>query len=349
MDASFVAGLIRPFAELGLSDRASVGGKGASLGELTRAGIPVPPGFVVDTISFHHFLEAIDPGGVMRRRLEAIEPANTAAIAQSGADMRARIEVAALPLPLTAAIMRGYEDLGGGPVAVRSSATGEDSEEASFAGLQDTYLWVSGADNVCAKVRSCWASLYSAESLSYRRKLKLSEDGLAMGVVVQRMVEAACSGVMFTRSPATGDRSVVVVEASYGLGSCVVSGEVTPDRFVINKVTGEISERSISVKAHQHLPDLERGGVRSLAVPDAAQTIACLSDDTLHSLAALARRAERHYGSPQDIEWAMARDGGIFLLQSRPETVWSRREAQPIAKAAANPFDHVFAVFGGPR
>ena len=349
MDATFVSGLIRPFAELGLNDRASVGGKGASLGELTRAGIPVPPGFVVDTISFHHFLEAIDPDGAMRRRLETIEPESTAAIAQAGTDMRARVEASALPLPLTAAILRGYEGLGGGPVAVRSSATGEDSEDASFAGLQDTYLWVTGADAVIANVRSCWASLYSAESLSYRRKLKLSEDGLAMGVVVQRMVEAACSGVMFTRSPATGDRSVVVVEASYGLGSCVVSGEVTPDRFVINKVTGDIVERSISVKAHQHLPDLDNGGVRSLAVPDAAQTVACLSDDVLHALAALARRVERHYGSPQDIEWAMSRDGDIFLLQSRPETVWSRREPQPISQATANPLDHVFAVFGGKR
>jgi pyruvate,water dikinase len=349
MDAAFVSGLIRPFAQLGLNDRASVGGKGASLGELTRAGIPVPPGFVVDTMSFHLFVESIDPGGRERRALEALEPNNTAAIAKAGSAMRALVEQADMPGALVAAIVRSYQELGAGPVAVRSSATGEDSEEASFAGLQDTYLWVMGEDNVVEKVRSCWASLYSAESLSYRRKLRLGEDGLAMGVVVQRMVEAACSGVMFTRSPATGDRSVVVVEGSYGLGSCVVSGEVTPDRFVINKITGEISERSISHKAQQHLPDLEHGGVHSLAVPDAAQMVACLADEKLHELAALARRVERHYGSPQDIEWAMERDGTLFLLQSRPETVWSRREAQPIAKATSNPLDHLFAAFGGQR
>lgn len=349
MDASVAIGLIRPFAQLGLSDRASVGGKGASLGELTRAGIPVPPGFVVDTMSFHLFVETLDGGGALRRGLELLHADDTDAIAQAGRAMRQRVEAAEMPSSLAAAITSAYLELGGGAVAVRSSATGEDSEEASFAGLQDTYLWVTGEETVVRMVRSCWASLYSAESISYRRKLGLSEDGLAMGVVVQRMVEAACSGVMFTRSPATGDRSVVVVEASYGLGSCVVSGEVTPDRFVINKVTGEIIERSISHKALQHLPDLERGGVRCLAVPDQAQMIACLPDDKLHELAALARRVERHYGSPQDIEWALAREGGLFLLQSRPETVWSRREGQPIAPATSNPLDHVFAVFGGRR
>ena len=349
MDASLTTGFIRLFAEVGLGDRASVGGKGASLGEMTRAGIPVPPGFVVDTMSFHVFLETIDPKGCVRCELEKFSANDTAANARGGAAMRALIEQTEMPASLVEAIARGYADLGGGPVAVRSSATGEDSADASFAGLQDTYLWVTGADDVARKVRSCWASLFSTESLSYRRRLGLGEDGLAMGVVVQRMVDAARSGVMFTRSPATGDRSVVVIEASYGLGSCVVSGEVTPDRFVINKVTGDIAERSISHKAVQHVPDLTHGGVSVMAVPPDAQSIACLSDEQLHALAAIARRVERHYGSPQDIEWAISRDSDVYLLQSRPETVWSRREAQPIAKATANPLDHVFAVFGGRR
>ena len=347
MDAVVASGLIRRFAELGLGDRASVGGKGASLGELTRAGIPVPPGFVVDTMCFHIFLEAIDPGGSARCALEAIDSGDMPAIATAGRAMRERIEAAELPASLKESIVRGCADLGGGPVAVRSSATGEDSEEASFAGLQDTYLWVTGVENVADKVRSCWASLFSTESLSYRRRLGLGEHGIAMGVVVQRMVEAARSGVMFTRSPATGDRSVVVIEASYGLGSCVVSGEVTPDRFVVNKVTGEIMDRAISHKAVQHVPDLANGGVSAVPVAGEAQSVACLSDQQLHALAAIARQVERHYGSPQVIEWAISRQDELFLLQSRPETVWSRREAQPIAKPTTNPLDHVFAVFGG--
>jgi pyruvate,water dikinase len=347
MDAVVASGMIRHFSEIGIGDRASVGGKGASLGELTRAGIPVPPGFVVDTMCFHIFLEAIDPKGSAREALERINASDTAAIAEAGRVMRKRIETEALPVSLRRSISAGCAELGGGPVAVRSSATGEDSEEASFAGLQDTYLWVTGADDVADKVRSCWASLFSTESLSYRRRLGLGEHGIAMGVVVQRMVEAARSGVMFTRSPATGDRSVVVIEASYGLGSCVVSGEVTPDRFMVNKVTGDIMDRSVSHKTVQHVPDFAKGGVSVVPVPDESQTLACLSDQQLHALAAIARKVERHYGSPQDIEWAISQQGELFLLQSRPETVWSRREAQPISAATANPLDHVFAVFGG--
>ncbi len=150
-----------------------------------------------------------------------------------------------------AKLCEGSADL---PVAVRSSATTEDADDACFAGLQDTYLWVLGGDEVLHKVRECWASLYSVESVCYRRKHGLPEAGVAMGVVVQRMVDARCAGVMFTRSPTTGDRSVVTIEGAWGLGSAVVSGEVTPDRWVVAKITGEISVRDISDKHIQQLP-----------------------------------------------------------------------------------------------
>ena len=251
--------LIRPFAELGVDDRLSVGGKGANLGELTRAGIRVPPGFVVTTLAFEEFLEALEAEAIARE-IEALDAADLDAITQTCASVRGRIEATAMPARIESAIAEAHAALGDNAahVAVRSSATSEDGDDASFAGLQDTYLWLAGRDAVLHHVRKCWASLYSTESVSYRRRLKMREDGLAMGVVVQAMVDSRASGVMFTRSPATGDRSVVVIEGSYGLGSAIVSGEVTPDKYVVSKVTGEITNRAVSQKTMQHTSRPER-------------------------------------------------------------------------------------------
>jgi pyruvate,water dikinase len=163
------------------------------------------------------------------------------------------------------------------------------------------------------------------------------------------MVDARAAGVMFTRSPTTGDRSVITIEGAWGLGSAVVGGEVTPDRWVIAKITGEISVREISDKAIQHLP-LPGGGTEEAAVPDPLRRTACLSDDEIRALRDIARKVERHYGRPQDIEWAIERrTGEILLLQSRPETVWSAREAAPAARPAENPLSHVMSIFGGRR
>src|SRR4029077_16525966 len=164
------------------------------------------------------------------------------------------------------------------PVAVRSSATCEDALEASFAGLQDTYLWVKGAAQMISRVRSCWAGLYSVESISYRLKHGFAEERVAMAVVVQHMVDARTAGVMFTRSPTTGDRSVVTIEGAWGLGSAVVGGEVTPDRWVLGKVTGEISVREISDQKIQHVP-APAGGIEPVAVSDERRRLACLSDE----------------------------------------------------------------------
>jgi pyruvate,water dikinase len=236
-------------------------------------------------------------------------------------------------------------------VAVRSSATSEDSDEASFAGLQDTHLCVQGTDAVLHSLRACWASLYSLESVSYRLRLKLPERQVAMGVVVQRMLVSRASGVMFTRSPITGDRSVIAIEGSFGLGSAIVSGEVTPDKYVVNKVTGDIVKRTLSAKAVRHISAGD-GGVRVEQVGDAEQLLPALSDQEVRELAALGKRVERHYGAPQDIEWAIAPDAEgterIHLLQSRPETVWSRRDAKPVAQPAARAYDHVLAALHKP-
>lgn len=339
------------FPDVGIADRPRVGGKGGSLGELTRAGIDVPPGFVVATPAFERFLQALEAAEPIRPGVEALDPDDLSTVSAHCAKVRARLETTPFPGDLDAEITAALGELWGGtpdaPVAVRSSATTEDSEEASFAGLQDTYLWVIGKDAVLDAVRRCWASLYSTESVCYRRKHGLPEAGVAMAVVVQRMVDARTAGVMFTRSPTTGDRSVVTIEGAWGLGSSVVGGEVTPDRWVVGKITGEIPVRDISDKHVQHRP-LAGGGVQEVETPEAERKQACLSDPELQALKDIGRKVERHYGRPQDIEWAVDRvSGKILLLQSRPETVWSSKEAAPVAAAKANPLEHVMSVFGG--
>jgi len=231
---------------------------------------------------------------------------------------------------------------------VWSSATAEDSEDASFAGLQDTYLWVKGPEATLKHVRSCWASLYSVPSISYRRKHGMPENGVAIAVVVQKMVDARSAGVIFTRSPLTGDRSVITIEATWGLGSALVSGEVTPDRFVIAKITGEISVREISDKFIQHVP-ADGGGIKEVETPEELRRMPSISDHELKALADIARKVERHYARPQDIEWAIDHRGEILLLQSRPETVWSAKDKPPVAKPAENPLQHVMNIFGGRR
>ena len=339
------------FADLSLKDRPQVGGKGGSLGELRRAAVAVPPGFVVSTDAFERFLATLEAGEPVRSRIAALNADDPPAIAACSAALRRRFEQTALPTDVVEEIREAHAALGGprgvAAVAVRSSATAEDAADASFAGLQDTYLWVRSAAEVLRKVRSCWASLYSVESLTYRRNRGLAEDSMAMAVVVQVMVDARTAGVMFTRSPTTGDRSVITIESSWGLGSAVVGGEVTPDRWVIGKVTGEIAVRDISDKAIRHAPAPD-GGIEALPVDDGARRVPCLSDPELRRLCDIGRRVERHYGRAQDIEWAIERsDGEVFLLQSRPETVWSAREAVPVARAADNPISHVMSIFGG--
>ncbi len=343
------------FADIGLADRPTVGGKGGSLGELTKAGIDVPPGFVVRTEAFEAFVRHLDAVEPLRAPVEGLDPDDLDTARSLLEKIRARLTGSDLPDDVQAEITAAYEQLCAGrgniPVAVRSSATTEDAEDASFAGLQDTYLWVIGAESVIDYVRQCWASLYSVESVVYRRKQAFPEAGVAMGVVVQQMVDARCAGVMFTRSPTTGDKSVITIEGAWGLGSAVVSGEVTPDRWVVGKLTGDISVRDISDKHVEQLPRAG-GGIEEVPVPDERRKIECMSDDELQALRAIGRQCEKHYGKPQDIEWAVERDTGkILLLQSRPETVWSAKEAEaaPVAAVSDNPLSHVMNIFGGRR
>lgn len=345
------SGQVSWLPDIGLNDRPHVGGKGASLGELQRAGIVVPPAFVVTTGAFERFIHALESESPVRSRVESLHPEDLAGITTCSKALRAQIEEVALPSDVCDEISAAHAELCGNveaaPVAVRSSATTEDSSDASFAGLQDTYLWVKGTAQTLRMVRSCWASLYSVESISYRRVRGFPEQNVAMAVVVQTMVDARTAGVMFTRSPTTGDRSVITIEAAWGLGSSVVGGEVTPDRWVVGKITGEISTRDISDKAIQHRP-ASAGGIETASVAEDLRRAPCMGDEELQTLRTIARKVERHYGHAQDIEWAVDRHtGDILLLQSRPETVWSARESAPVAQATENPLSHLLSIFGG--
>ena len=339
------------FKDVGIVDRPTVGGKGGSLGELTRAGIAVPPGFVVTTSGFELFLAALETREPVRAKVEALDPNDLGAATKLSEELRRRVIEEPMPAEVERAIRAAHAELSPNcePIAVRSSATTEDAEDASFAGLQDTFLWVLGADDMVAKVRECWGSLYSVESMTYRRKQALPEEGVAMAVVVQRMVDAMCAGVMFTRSPLTGDKSVITIEGAWGLGSAVVSGEVTPDRWVLGKITGEISVRDISNKHARQVP-APGGGIHEVENEAAIAEQPCLTDDQLMALREVGRKIERHYGKPQDIEWALDQDGNVLLLQSRPETVWSAKDAAtPVKPPEDNPLKHVMGIFGGKK
>jgi len=337
------------FKDISLQDRPRVGGKGGSLGELCRARIPVPDGFVITTEAFRTYLDILDAEHGIRKKVAGLDPEDVTTLNSVTADLRSLLINTPLPDELNTAITTQWQALGDAvPVAVRSSATSEDSEEASFAGLQDTYLWQKTEAQLLEAVKKCWASLYNPESVAYRLKLGLPEDQLAMAVVVQTMVNSRCSGVMFTRSPTTGDRSVITIEASWGLGSSIVSGEVTPDKFVVNKITGDFSAKDIANKTMEHVPD-EDGGVLELPIKADRQNIPSISDDEVKALAEIGRRVEKHYGQPQDIEWAIDQDDSFLLLQSRPETVWAARDKAPVAKPTDKAFGHIFNVLGGQK
>jgi pyruvate, water dikinase len=358
--ASAPPSLVRAIADVGAADAASVGGKAASLGELTRAGLRVPGGYVVTAEAFGRALARLDPDGSLRGRIEQQPAGGLDALGRAAAGLRDLITAAPLPAEVAAEITAAHRELDAAAVAVRSSATGEDSPEASFAGLQDTYLAVRGVDAVLDRVRSCWASLYNDQSVAYRRRLGLPEHGLAMGVVVQRMLSPRAAGVMFTRGPLTGDRSVVSIEGTWGLGSALVAGEVTPDSFTVSKVTGEITGRRVGSKLRLHSVMPDKTGVSDQAMPASLRDRPCLTDDEARALARVARRVEDHYGTPQDIEWALLGDDPacpaldaepadrVMVLQSRPETIWAARDRAPVASPKPRASDHVLSRLGKP-
>jgi len=236
-----------------------------------------------------------------------------------------------MPEGVEAAIRAAYASMGEGtPVAVRSSATAEDLPDASFAGQQDTYLWVKGADAVVEKVRDCWASLFATRAVAYREKNKIPHVDVNMSVGVQKMVNARAAGVAMTLDPGTGDRTRIVIDASWGLGEMVVSGVVTPDNFSVEKVLMEIIDRKISDKHVELIGDAGRGETVEREVEAARRQTPSLTDAQVIAVAQLAKRLERQNGCPQDVEWAIDADlpegQNLLALQSRPETIWSQKK-----------------------
>jgi hypothetical protein len=305
------------FAELGREDVAVAGGKGANLGELTRAGLPVPPGFVLTTAAYRAFVDAISAEILTI----AAEPDETGA-----ARIRALITSQEIPDAMAAEITEAWTELGGKPVAVRSSATAEDLEGASFAGQQDTYLNVHGASALLNAVRDCWASLWTDRAVAYRARQGIDPAEVALAVVVQEMVEADAAGVMFTANPTNGRRDELVVSAAWGLGESVVSGSVTTDDLVVEKSTLHVATRTTADKAVMTVYAGE--GTSEIAVPSGRRAEPVLDDKAAATLAELGIRIEEHYGAPQDIEWARAA-GDFFVVQSRPITALPEPEAPP--------------------
>jgi pyruvate,water dikinase len=328
------------FEEVNKASLPMVGGKNASLGEMIRAGIRVPPGFAVTTDSYLNFITEAGIKDKVFKILSEVNPEDVTSLDGTSAEVQKLINEALIPSDIEKAIREEYcylcdkcgvERM---PVAVRSSATAEDLPTASFAGQQDTYLWIEGTDEVIRRVQKCWASLFTPRAISYRIKNNFPHEKVLISVGVQKMVNSRTAGVMFTLNPVNGDPSKVVIEGSWGLGEAVVSGSVTPDKFVVDKIVLEINERTISPKNIQCVYDPEKGEVVHADVVSEIQNNPCIDDSEIKELVRIAKRIEEHYGCPQDIEWAIDKGllfpENIFTVQSRPETVWSQRRKEPI-------------------
>ena len=314
------------FSQVGRDDVPLVGGKGANLGELTQAQIPVPPGFVVTTRAYRAFLVATGLEGRIEAMLEGLDVEDDEALQRVSGKVRAAIEQAEMPAQLRSEIERSYVELGQGAVAVRSSATAEDLAEASFAGQQSTYLNVEGAADVVDAVQRCWASLFEARAVFYREHAGWGHVDVDLAVPVQRMVQSETSGVMFTIDPITNDQQRVVIEAAFGLGEAVVAGLVSPDHFEVDKSSEAIVDRQIFRQDRMLIRNPNGvGGEANIwrALSDAEGERPKLSDAQVVELTAIGKRIERHYGGPQDIEWGWA-DGRFYLLQTRPITTLAR-------------------------
>lgn len=341
MSVAVHAEAIRRFDALSRADVPFAGGKGANLGELRAAGLPVPPGFVVGAPAYAAFCEETKLREQLAEVLDAVDVDDTAALQAAAA--RARSLVAETPMPawLHEAIASAYRELDGGaaPVAVRSSATAEDTESASFAGMNETFLNMRGEDAVVDAVRRCWASLFGARTVFYRAKRGFSPTGMDIAVVVQQQIPSTRAGVMFTIDPSTGRSDRIVIEGSFGLGEAVVSGSVSPDRYVVDKATRAIVATEVKPKALIVEPQ-DGGGTATRDARGDEAMARVLSDPEVRVLADLAVRIEEHYGSPQDTEWAFDPGGAAWMLQSRPVTSAGGAAAaagKPMAAVSAEP------------
>ena len=314
---------VKKFEELSKSDIGIAGGKGANLGELTQAGIPVPPGFVVTAQAYKYFMDEAGINDQVMEILDAIDINDTKALQAAAEEIKTIIIESPIPDDLVLFIREYYNELcqrvgeDDTDVTIRSSATAEDLPEASFAGQQDTFLHVSGDDEVIEYIRKCWASLFEARAIFYREENDFEHSKVYIAVVVQKMANADKAGVMFTVNPSTGEE-IALIEGSWGLGESVVSGDVTPDNYQVDKKDNEIINVTISDKKVMYTND-EKGTSVKVEVPEEKRKERVLSDAELVELTEMGKRVQAHYGEPMDTEWAFEKDM-LFLLQARPIT-----------------------------
>jgi len=317
------------FDEIGRADIPVAGGKGANLGEMTKAKIPVPPGFIVTADAYFRFLQEAQLWDRIRAYINALNPKDTKMLQETAFELMQMITQAPMPKHMADEIKKAYQKLEQGPVAVRSSATAEDLPEASFAGQQSTYLNVQGPANVVVAVQKCWASLFEARAIFYRNEQKFDHFKVGIAVVVQRMVQSEISGVAFTAEPLSSDDKKIVIEAAYGLGEAVVSGELTPDLYLLDKESLRLLEKKVATQEWQLIRnpdsrDRKRKNIK-VAIPAKDQSHQKLANKDITALAEIAKRIEDLYKCPQDIEWA--RDGGKFyIVQTRPITTLKAKE-----------------------
>ena len=332
--------LVLWFDVLRNTDVSIVGGKNASLGEMIHAGLPVPFGFAVSAHSYERYIvEKKLSEQIYKIISETVTNPNDPKQYDTASKLiREVMEKTPMPPDIEAAIRKAYAELNKRLalkdtfVAVRSSATAEDLPDASFAGQQETYLNVKGADDLINKVIKCWSSLFTPRAIFYRNEKGFPHEKVFISVGVQKMVNSRAAGVMFTINPVTGNRDEIVIEGNFGLGETVVSGAVNPDDFVVDKLNNTIKERRISRKTVKYIRDPKTGKTIHLDIPEAEQKLICVTDTEIMKLTELAKRIEKHYGKPMDIEWAIDQDlafpENMILVQARPETIFGTKNLE---------------------
>jgi pyruvate,water dikinase len=312
------------FREIKKQDIPLVGGKGANLGELTRSGIPVPNGFCVTAQAYFYYIEKTGINAEIKKLLSGLNPEDNKKLNAVSKQLKKKILSTPLPEDLAKEIMESYRKLGGFPVAVRSSATAKDLPEASFAGQQATFLNTKGADRVVESTLKCYASLFEARAIYYRIINKFDHIKVGLSAVVQNMVQSEKSGILFTVDPVSQNENSLVIEAGYGLGEAIVSGSVTPDRYIIDKSKSEITDKEINSQTWKIVHDV-KGGDKHETVAKSLQDKQKITDKEILKLAEIGSKIEKHYGKPQDTEWAIE-GGAIYFVQSRPITTLNKKD-----------------------
>lgn len=306
------------FSKLSKKSVSIAGGKGASLGEMSRTGLPVPPGFVVLASAFEMFIEEAVIIDDIQAELDKVNYQDTNSVDRASNVIRDIIHDTKIPPDIQDVITSGAKNLNARFMAVRSSATAEDSKTASWAGELETYLFVT-EKNLLDSVKKCWSSLFTPRAIFYRHEKKLLKAKVSVAVVVQKMINSEVSGICFTVHPVTKDHNQMIIEAGWGLGEAIVSGMITPDSYIIDKKENLIMDVSVSSQQKMIIQKAATGGSKTVAVPKVKQAKQKLSGSQIMQLAGICQKIEKHYRHPQDIEWALSEDK-FYIVQSRPIT-----------------------------